>query len=309
MKRIFLTLLVFLSVLVVRAQQYRFQAGHTHDILKVKFSPDDTKLASYSWGYGWLCYWDWKSRQLLWKSKTGFIEKAYESPNLEDFAWNKDMSLLYSRSDNGTFQTWDAETGRILSVSETSPDDRAFVKKEKKFLVTTDHLAFYLTNSETKEKWTIKGFSRTSSVYDVSNDEKFFAEGGIWGHALIKVTEIRNPANAYELKGGRIPPYVQTELETRMLREQAQRRAKLDQARAQRDRQAAIDTETFKKQIYVTFEHFGDMANPGQLRLLETDEPKKSKEIKSAAEANAIWLRLHNDSPLPIRRCHDYAEF
>ena len=215
MRTIFLIILLVFPAVGGLAQDYRFQTGHTNDILKVKFSPDDSKLVSYSWGDGWLCYWDLKAHQLVWKSKTGFIERAYEHPNLEDFGWNKDMSLLYSRSENGTFQTWDAKTGRILSISEISPDDQAFIKRGKKFSVTTDYSNFNLTNSETKEAWTIKAFSRTNSVYDVSNDERLFAEGGSWGHAVIRITEIRNPANTYELKGGRIPPYLQTELETK----------------------------------------------------------------------------------------------
>ncbi len=269
--------------------------------MKVKFSPDDSKLVSYSWGDGWLCYWDLRTRQLLWKSKTGFIEKAYEHPNLEDFGSDKNMGLLYSRSENETFQAWDAKTGRILSVSESNPDNEAFIEKGKIFSVAVDSLSYRLTNSEARKGWTIKRFSYSKSAYDVSNDGKLFAEGGGWGHAVIRITEIRNPENTYELKGGRIPPYEQTELETKMLQEQAQRRATMDRLKARRDKQAAIDRENFKKQIFITFEHYGDMTEPGQLRLLESDEPKKSKEIKSEAQAMALWLRLHNDSPLPVR--------
>ncbi|MEP6570559.1 MAG: hypothetical protein ABJC10_12365 [Acidobacteriota bacterium] len=102
------------------------------------------------------------------------------------------------------------------------------------------------------------------------------------------------------MKGGRIPPYTPTELETTLLAAQGERIAKLEKAKAQRDKQAAVDTEDLKKLVYITFEHYGDMTNPGKLRMLESDEPKKSKESKPARDAAAIWLRLHNDSPLPI---------
>lgn len=300
--KILLTLLLLAFSQIGSAQrQLEFQTGHTNDILRVRFSPDDSRLVSYSWGDGWLCYWDVRSGQLLWKSKTSFVQKADEHSNLEDFGWNQDQSLIYSKSENGTFQTWDAKTGRILSVSATNPDDQAFIKKDKKFLVTADYSNFYLVNSETDEKSTIKVFSRTHSVYDVANNGQLFAEGGSFGDAVIRLTEIRNPTKFYDLRGGRIPPYRPTELENKLLEEQNYRRAILDDARARRDQQGAIDTENFKKQVYISFEHYGYMTDPGQLRMLESDEPNKSKVKTQEAEANAIWLRLHNDSPLPVK--------
>ncbi|MBL8208282.1 MAG: hypothetical protein JNM09_28885 [Blastocatellia bacterium] len=35
--------------------------------------------------------------------------------------------------------------------------------------------------------------------------------------------------------------------------------------------------------------------------MFSSGEPNKSKVKKAAAEATAIWLRLHNDAPLPLR--------
>ena len=43
------------------------------------------------------------------------------------------------------------------------------------------------------------------------------------------------------------------------------------------------------------------MTDPGEQKMVESDEPNKSKVKKSVNTANAIWLRLHNDSPLPIK--------
>ena len=122
-----------------------------------------------------------------------------------------------------------------------------------------------------------------------------------WGNAIIRITEIRNPKHSIDLKGGRLPPYVPTELETRLLAARDQRRARLDEAKVQRDQQAHVKTEAYKKQVYIRFDHYGDMTNPLELGMLESDEPKKSKENKPAAGAAAVWLRLHNDSPLPIK--------
>jgi hypothetical protein len=283
------------------AKELPFQTGHTHDILSVKFSPDDSKLVSYSAGDGWLCYWDVKTGQLLWKSKTGFIRKAAERWNLEDFGWNGDQSLIYSRSQNGTFQTWDAKSGRILSLSETIPAEKVFTESTKRISVTKDYSSFCLTNSETNEKSTIKAFSRTASVYDVSHDGRLFAEGGDWGNAIIRVTKIGDPKISYDMRGGRIPPYVQNELETRLLEQQRLRDAELRGAKALRYKPAAVETEGFRKQVYVSFDHYGEMTDPGEQRMIESGDPNKSKVRKSLEDAKAIWLRLNNDSPLPIR--------
>ena len=50
MKFLFLTLFFLLLVQNGSAQRPRSAACHTHDILEVKFSPDATKLISYSAG-------------------------------------------------------------------------------------------------------------------------------------------------------------------------------------------------------------------------------------------------------------------
>jgi hypothetical protein len=286
---------------ITSAQEVRFQSGHTHDILKVKFSPDDRRLISYSWGDGWLCYWDVTTRQLLWKSKTDFIRKAEEHANLEQFGWSADESLVYSKSENGTFQTWDAKTGRIHSVSESNPAESAFAESRKNISVTKDYVNFYLTNSETNQKTTIKAFSRTGTVYDVSHDIRLFAEGGSWGNAVIRITTIANPSSFSEMKGGRIAPYVRSELEAKLLEQQRLREAELRQAKARRDKRAAVDTEEFKNRVYISFDHYGEMTNPGEQRIMESGIPNKSKVKRSREDANAVWLRLSNDSPLPIQ--------
>jgi hypothetical protein len=301
MKAAILTFWILLVFNGATAQQKQFQSGHTHDILRVEFSPDDNRLISYSWGDGWLCYWDVISGQLLWKSQTNFIQKSDERSNLEDFGWSEDNRLIYSRSENGRFETWEASSGKLISVSETNPNENAFARTVRKISITKDYQNFYLTRSDTQERVSIPRFSRTGSVYDVSNNGRLFAEGGSWGNAVIRITEIGNPKNSYELKGGGILPYVPTELETKLLEEQKQRRDILREAQHQRENQAAIDTESFRKQIYITFEHYGDMTDPGELRMLESDEPRKSRESKSAADSKAIWVRLHNDSRLPIK--------
>jgi hypothetical protein len=103
------------------------------------------------------------------------------------------------------------------------------------------------------------------------------------------------------MKGGRIAPYGRSELETKLLEQQMLREAELSAARARPEKRAAVDTEEFKKQVFISFDHYGEMTDPGEQRILESGAPRKSKVRKSREEANAIWLRLHNHSPLPIQ--------
>ena len=224
MNRLLFVLLFLFLFPIVPTAQTKFQAGHTHDILRVKFSPDGSRLVSYSWGDSWLCYWDVRSGQLLWKGKTTFIEKADERYNLEEFGWSDDFSLLYSTSENGTFQTWDIKTGKVITVSENDPRPKASGKTEKRISVSKDQGNFYLHDSIANHDFTIPQFSRTGSVYDVSDDGKLFAEGGSWGNAIIRITEIGDPKHVIDLKGGKISPYVPSELETRLLAAGDQRR-------------------------------------------------------------------------------------
>jgi hypothetical protein len=303
MKISLLTCLLLLVAHVVRAQDAPFKTGHTSDILNVKFSPDDTQLISYSAGDGRLILWDVKTAYLLWMTRTEFIQKADERYNLQEFYWSEDGSSILTKSENGTYQTWDAKTGKILSVFEKPPSIVLKAEIARRISVTKDYQNFYLSDSESKENFTVRIFSRTGTVYGVSHDGDLFAEGGSWGNAAIKITELRT-GKSWLLDGHlsrqRISSYQPNELEIRLTKEKEQRQAVLNEAKAQRDKQAAIDAEVFKKQVYITFEHYGDMTDPGEQRIMESGEPDKSKMKKSAADANAVWLRLHNDSPLPI---------
>jgi hypothetical protein len=304
MKTLFFTFLFLLFAQTISAQTSQLQAGHTHDILAVKFSPDDSQLISYSWGDGQLILWDVKSGYLIWVAKTEFAQKATERYNLQEFYWSEDGKFIVTKSENGTYQTWDAERGKILDVSEKSPNIALKAEKAKNISVTKDYQNFYLSNPEAQETSTIQRFSRTGTVYDVSHDGNLFAEGGSWGNAAIKITELRT-GKSWLLDGHlsrqSVRSYQPSELEIRLTKEKAQRQAVLNEAQARRDKQAAIDTENFKKQVFITFEHYGDMTDPGEQIMVESDEPNKSKVKKSAEDANAIWLRLHNDSPLPIK--------
>ena len=432
-----LLLALLLSSFASPAQAQGF-AGHTHDVLEVKFNPDATRLISYSAGDGWLCLWEARGGRLLWQTKTEFVQKADEYYTLTSFSFSPDGSLIASGSGNGTVQLWDAKTGKPLWLADAhadsvtavefspdgktvvsaaspkeaedeikvlrvedggvvrklagrpctviamrfddggrllrtgdldgkvsgwsletgkqddpagrrcvtrrtyewevsfSPDLNTFAKRtgeqeltvtdartntvRKKLdaagyrvysrlsadgnkLIVSDYGGFTFHDLATGETRKIDKHSRTGSVIDLSPDGRLFADGGSWGDAAVKITETKT-GKSWQLggprSGQRIPPHVPSELELRLTREQGRRLVALKEARARRDAQAAVDTESFRKQVYITFSHYGDMTDPGEQRIMESNEPKKSRVRKPAADANAVWLRLHNDSPLPI---------
>lgn len=192
MKKIIL--LVFLSLVFLQtyfAQENTFfQTGHTHDILEVRFSPDDSQLVSYSAGDGRFCLWEVKTGRLLWMTKTSFIRKGNESINLKEFYWSEDGGFLVTKSANGTFQTWDVKTGKIQALTDSKPDIKLIVPSKKSVSYTKDYDNISIVDEETKEIRQIKRFG-FNPRFDFSNEGKLLAEAGGWGDASIRITEIK----------------------------------------------------------------------------------------------------------------------
>jgi WD40 repeat protein len=95
------------------AAQEPIQAGHTHDVIRVKWSPDDERFISYSGGDDYIRLWEVKSARLLWSARATFIQQKDEHYRLTNFAWSRDQSLIASGSGNGMIQVWDAQTGKL----------------------------------------------------------------------------------------------------------------------------------------------------------------------------------------------------
>ncbi len=167
MRTLYFTFLLFFFAHLTSAQEVPFQTGHTHDILRVQFSPDDRHLLSYSAGDGRLCLWEVNSGRLLWVTNTTFVRNTSEYSILQEFSWSQDETLLVTKSANGTYQTWDATTGKILSLAE-QPPNIALIPAQA----------------------TIKNEAATA----VSHDGNLTAQGGRWGVASIKITELKTGA-------------------------------------------------------------------------------------------------------------------
>jgi WD40 repeat protein len=191
---VFLCLALFAGSFTAPAQDLNLQTGHTYDILAVQFSPDDRQLASYSAGDGYFCLWEVKSGHLLWKTKTGFIRKGEESVNLKEFYWGRDGSVLVTKSINGTYQTWDAKTGKITALTAAKPGDRLIGPVKKALKYAKDNGDISVTDPATGAERVFKRFGNNSAL-DTSNDATMIAEGGSWGDACIRITNIKTGAS------------------------------------------------------------------------------------------------------------------
>ncbi|HEY0049466.1 MAG TPA: PQQ-binding-like beta-propeller repeat protein, partial [Pyrinomonadaceae bacterium] len=185
----FCFVLLFLSQ-TSNAQETFFQTGHTNDILEVHFSPDDSQLISYSGGDGRFILWDVKSGRQLWMSETSFIRKGDESINLKEFYWSKDGKFLVTKSINGTYQTWDANAGKILALTGQKPEIELITPDKKQISYARDYDYIIVRQAETGEIIKIKRFGN-NSAFNTSNEATMIAEGGGWGDASIRITEIK----------------------------------------------------------------------------------------------------------------------
>jgi WD40 repeat protein len=210
--------------------------------------------------------------------------------------------ILAAISINDGFQIrlLDVKTGKVIAKfddKDTNYIETLSINPNGKNFATSnisgDVLLWDTTRTKPVHKLDV-GFSGDDAI-SFSPDGRTLAVGG--RNQNLFLFDVLTGNKIWQL----IPSYQPSAAEIRLTKEKDQRQAKINELKAGRDRQAATDTAIYKKQVYISFEHYGDMTNPGEQRLMETDQPNKSKEKKSASDANAIWLRLHNDSPLPIK--------
>jgi WD40 repeat protein len=107
------TTILFRAAAQNAAAQEPIQAGHTHDVIRVKWSPDDERFISYSGGDDYIRLWEVKTARVLWSARTTFIQQKDEHYALTNFAWSPDQALIASGSGNGMIQIWDAQTGKL----------------------------------------------------------------------------------------------------------------------------------------------------------------------------------------------------
>jgi WD40 repeat protein len=197
------------------------QAGHTNDILRVKWSPDDRLLASYSAGDGHVKVWDVREARLLWSARTGFVRRKDESTTLVGLAWSPDAGLLAAASVNGALMLWDVHAGRLRWVNRDAHADNATAvafSPDGKFVVSAaspegggrevkvwDAASGQPVNSAGVAGVVAGGVSLaaggTVHETDLNSDGSLSAEAGRWGDASVKIKEVKSGKTYRVLEG------------------------------------------------------------------------------------------------------------
>jgi WD40 repeat protein len=133
---------------VSNAEEAIFQTGHTQYI-GVHFSPNDELLVSSSAYDGRLILWDVKSGRQIWSRETRFIGN---DSLLKEFYWSEDGKTIVTKSRNGAYQTWDAQTGKVLALTETKPEIKLIAPNKKLVSYREDNKNIIVfENGETKQ--------------------------------------------------------------------------------------------------------------------------------------------------------------
>jgi len=202
---------------------------------------------------------------------------------------NDEMKIKIFNTENGVKEKqFDGERTNFIEAIVLSPNGKNFITSD----IGGDVLLWSIDKSKPIREFEI-GFSGDDSIA-FSPDGKTFAVGG--RNQNLFLFNVETGEKLWQL----IPSYQPGELEMKLTEEKDKRQAVLNDAKNKLDAQAAIDTEKYKKQIFITFDHYGDASDAGEKRMVESSEAKESKTIKSRENANAVWLRLRNDSPLPV---------
>lgn len=225
---------------------------------------------------------------------------TFFTPDLETFV----TGTVDVRTGERSVEVRDSSTGTLKASPEVRPftlNLHARLDASGRKLVAASLSDFRYFDLSTGETRAVRARSRPASAIDLSRDGTLLGEGGSHGDPGITITDMRSgKARRLNGRGQRVAARPQTELELRFAAERTSRRRAVDEAKARRAQQAAIDLPQLRPKVYIVFEHLGEMVAPGESRMMETGELAKSVIKKPALEATAAWLRLHNASSLPI---------
>lgn len=263
--------------------------GHTDDVLIVEFDDDGKTLISK--GEKETIQWDLNSGQIL---KIEKVSTERKDDMLEKAMSVRGDSYLEDRGDEKPFALINSNNQDLIKEFTVLPQIQGFkfTPDGKHFISAAyfDPLKLWSVERGTVIREFDIGYS-TDNVVAFSPDGRTFLTGG-WNQNILH----------FEMKSGKLLwslfPVDQTEMSAQ--RAQEARRLKSLRDKAEAERLADLETRPYIDRVYIEFSHYGDMTDPGHKRMLESSTRKDSVSKKPAAEANAVWLRLHNRTPLPI---------
>lgn len=261
--------------------------GHTDDVESDEFSGDGKTLTSRS-----------ENETIVWDTERGTkLKEIKEEHRFED---NRKRALSLSgklalvEEYEKPFRLVSARTNETIRefVFIDQLDNLVFCPDEKHFLAKPWSGGWQLWSVEGSKP--IREFDVGYSFYNrvaFHPDGKTFITGG--GGQNIFMFDLESGKTIWSLL-----PIDRQEFDAKKAGE-ARRIASINREK-ENARLADIENEPYKDRVYITFDHYGDMTPLGEQRIAESDTPNKSNVKKSDADASAIWLRLHNESPLPI---------
>lgn len=197
------------------------------------------------------------------------------------------------------FYVLDSNTGKSIKCStafDAGHLEKMFLSPDKRLAVVTnisgnviicDLATMTLRNFD-------NGLSGEDSVAFSSDSKTFFIGGENQNLSLYDSKSLRKHWTL-------LPEFVPSSAETRMEEERDRRVIEINKRKETRGKEGAAFVRANRNKVYVTFDHYGDASHPGEKRLMERSELNESKQSKRPDEATAVWLRLHNDSTLPIK--------
>lgn len=264
------------------------------EVRALALSPDD-KLIVSAHEDGTIKLWDAKRPRLLRIIKSRFSD-------LKAVAFSPDGKLIASAYDesDSTVDFWSVQTGkRVASLGKDSEyvSSLSFSRDGRTIATVSTLHGLIVWNPRTGKP--IRTFEQLHSRGDrvtLSPNGRFIVSGGENQNVLLWNT------GTGKLVWSVLP--IDREAEKRLHEIAAKRNAIAvaeEAARQQKLRDADKETAAWVVPVMINFDHYGEPINPLEQRFVEKGEVNKSLSRQTVAEAEGIWFRLRNNSPLPIK--------
>lgn len=262
------------------------------DVLAVALGPDETLIVSAH-----------EDKTIkIWDAQTATLKRIIKTrfPDLKAVVFSPDGKLIATGNYESDCRVdfWSVQTGkRVLSLGPDSDYVNSLSFSRDGSKIASGHAFKDLIIWNAKTGKLIRKLDQPFSEFDnvaFSPDSKFLVSAGRNQNVLLW-----NVQNG-KLVWAALP--VDWETDRRLAEEGKKRKTVSVAEEAERRETLALEKETatWMGRVLISFDHFGEPLNPLEQRMMEKGELNKSLTKQSAAEAEGVWLRLRNNSPLPI---------